>query len=172
MQAVIEQSQTSTNGPAFFWMPDDKPYGAFSHWYEAPMANQEGLNFPTVEHYMMYHKAKLFEDAPRAQEILACASPEDAKAAGRKVNGFDTEVWKAHRDQIVFEGNLLKFSQHAKLAALLLATGDRELVEASPEDNLWGIGFSAVEAADNRNDWGQNLCGLAIERVRRKLHNS
>lgn len=172
MYALTEHSQASTSGPAYFWMPNDKPYGAFSHWYEAPTTNQEGINFPTVEHCMMYHKAKLFKDATIAEEILAYASPEEAKAAGRKVNGFDTEVWEAHRDQIVYEGNLLKFSQHANLAVLLLETGDRQLVEASPEDSLWGIGFSAADAADNRKCWGQNLCGLAIERVRSRLRNS
>ena len=163
---------TSDNEPAYFWMPDDKPYGAFSHWYEAPMADQEGIKYPTVEQYMMYHKAVLFKDTSMAEQILASNDPEEAKAAGRKVHGFDSEVWKAHCDQIVYEGNFLKFSQNATLAALLLDTGDRPLVEASPEDSLWGIGYSAEDAANNKASWGQNLCGKAIEKVRTAVRNT
>lgn len=149
-------------------MPEDEPYGAFSHWYAAPMTNSDGI-FPTVEHYMMYQKAKLFKDLPIMNTILSCSSPEEAKVAGRKVHNFDSQSWKEHREQIVYEGNWLKFSQHPHLADMLLETGNRPLIEASPEDSLWGIGFSADKAASNRENWGQNLCGKAIERVRAAL---
>lgn len=152
-------------------MPDDKPYGAFSHWYAAPTSNAEGT-FVTVEHYMMFRKALLFKDSASAQKILASSNPQQAKAAGREVQDFDSHIWKQHRDRIVYEGNLMKFSQNPNLAALLLETGDRPLVEASPEDSLWGIGFSADNAASNRASWGENLCGKAIAHVRTTLRKA
>lgn len=157
---------------AYFWMPEDVPYGGLSHWCPAKMLDDEGISFSTVEHYMMYHKAMLFGDNSIAQDILSMQTPDEAKAAGRRVQGFDKERWTTHREQIVFDGNLLKFSQHDKLKELLLETGTKPLVEASPEDNLWGIGFSAADAAQHRDQWGQNLCGIAIERVREKLQKS
>ncbi|CAF1199266.1 unnamed protein product [Didymodactylos carnosus] len=34
----------------------------------------------------------------------------------------------------------------------LLGTGNRKLVEASPMDRIWGIGFSAKDATDNQKE--------------------
>jgi ribA/ribD-fused uncharacterized protein len=48
----------------------------------------------------------------------------------------------------------------------MLATGTRRLVEASPIDRVWGIGFSAEEAEDNEHKWGMNLLGMELQNVR------
>jgi ribA/ribD-fused uncharacterized protein len=74
--------------------------------------------------------------------------------------------------RIVEEGNYHKFtiSEDAEsLRAMLLATGERELVEASPMDRIWGVGFAADNAGQNRVRWGQNLLGKALMNVRAKL---
>ena len=76
-------------------------------------------------------------------QILATESPREHKALGRKVRGFDEARWKAACRDVVFRGNLAKFSQDEELRALLLATGDKTLVEASPTDRIWGIGLAA-----------------------------
>lgn len=73
---------------------------------------------------------------------------------------------------IVTEGNYLKFtaSEHAEiLKKELLETGERELVEASPFDRIWGIGFKEADAERNRHKWGQNLLGKAVKDVRERL---
>jgi ribA/ribD-fused uncharacterized protein len=47
--------------------------------------------------------------------------------------------------EIVTQGNVHKFtiSSNAKdLKDWLLETGDRELVEASPFDRIWGVGYA------------------------------
>ena len=72
---------------------------------------------------------------------------------------------------IVVEGNMAKFQQNPELLAILLSTGNSTLVEASPYDNIWGIG---MEASDNRvttpNQWlGDNLLGKALMKVRDRL---
>lgn len=74
--------------------------------------------------------------------------------------------------RIVTEGNYLKFTQSEhkdRLRELLLATGERELVEASPLDRVWGVGFREKDAGVNRHLWGQNLLGKALEDVRGRL---
>jgi ribA/ribD-fused uncharacterized protein len=74
--------------------------------------------------------------------------------------------------RIVEEGNYHKFtiSEDAEnLKAMLLATGERELVEASPLDRIWGVGFAENNAGQNRARWGQNLLGKALMNVRAKL---
>jgi len=55
------------------------------------------------------------------------------------------------------------------LRKMLLATGERELVEASPLDRIWGIGFKESEAERNRYRWGENLLGWALVHVRGRL---
>ncbi|KAI0379686.1 DUF1768-domain-containing protein [Hypomontagnella monticulosa] len=53
--------------------------------------------------------------------------------------------------------------------AALLATGDRLLVEASPFDRIWGIGFGAQKADENRDKWGLNLLGRCLMDVRERF---
>lgn len=74
--------------------------------------------------------------------------------------------------QIVTNGNYLKFmtGEHAEmLRKELLETGDRELVEASPFDRIWGVGFKEADAEKNRHRWGENLLGRALMDVRERL---
>jgi len=127
--------------------------------------------FLTAEHYMMVRKARLFDDAPCAAQILAASTPKDAKALGRKVKNYSEAVWLSHREEIVFTGNLAKFSQNPDLRAFLLATGNQILVEASPVDAIWGIGLAADDPrAKNPSEWpGLNLLGFALNSVREKL---
>ncbi|KAL3136684.1 hypothetical protein ABBQ38_005920 [Trebouxia sp. C0009 RCD-2024] len=150
-------------------MPADPTYGAFSHWHVAETEGDDSNIYPTVEHYIMYHKALLFGDQDIAKEVLLLQSPAEVKEAGRKVHGFDRDKWTACREHIVFDGNFLKYTQHQDLQRLLLETGSRLLVEASPQDRIWGIGYSAADASQHRGTWGQNLCGKALDKVRAKL---
>lgn len=57
------------------------------------------------------------------------------------------------------------------LREALLATGDRPLVEASPHDRTWGIGFKAADAERNRRRWGFNLLGKCLMEVREQLRS-
>ena len=43
------------------------------------------------------------------------------------------------------------------------------MTQASPFDNIWGIGFNAVDAESNYAHWGLNLLGKALMKVRRRL---
>jgi ribA/ribD-fused uncharacterized protein len=53
----------------------------------------------------------------------------------------------------------------------LMATGDLEIVEASPEDKIWGIGLHETDPrAWDKSTWqGTNWLGEAIIRVRQTL---
>jgi ribA/ribD-fused uncharacterized protein len=97
--------------------------------------------------------------------------PHAAKALGRRVAGFDEQVWDEHRYNIVVAGNLVKFSQYPQLCTFLLATGERILVEASPVDRLWGIGLGRDDpaVADPARWRGLNLLGFALMQVRAQL---
>ena len=129
----------------FFWGHTQKTPGmidesCLSNWFPA-MAALNDAEYPTTEHYMMAEKARLFGDEKMRGLILRAESPAAAKGLGRKVAGFDENVWKNHRFEIVVTGNEGKFLQNEKLGEFLMSTGSRVLVEASPRDHIWGIGL-------------------------------
>lgn len=139
-----------------------------SQWWEGHPFEEDGVVYPTAEHYMMAGKARLFKDLEIWEEIIRSETPKEAKALGRKVRNFDQLVWEAHRCEIVIKGNQLKFSQHAELNAYLVNTGKRVLVEASPLDQVWGIGLAKDhrDATDPSKWKGLNLLGFCLMEVR------
>jgi ribA/ribD-fused uncharacterized protein len=163
------------NEPVYFWRPHEE-HGYLGQWYASPFTTpsprdpNETIEFQNCETYMMYHKALLFNDIDVANEILACTNdPKTIKALGRKVKGFDDKTWNANKFTIVVDGNREKFNQNPELRQLLLETGTREIIEASPRDKIWGIGYGKANALKNKSRWGQNLLGKAIMQVRSDL---
>lgn len=104
-----------------------------------------------------------------AMKILAATTPAAAKKLGREVRDFDQGVWDQNCEGVVERGNLLKFSQDKRLKEVLLGTGNREIVEASPNDRVWGIGFNSEEAVGREGAWGENKLGKALMKVRMEL---
>lgn len=159
----------------FFWGHSGTGVGAWvlSQWWEAPFV-VEGVTYRTAEHWMMGQKAVLFGDRESWEKIVAARSPGSAKALGRKVQGFDDEHWIAARFGIVVAGNVAKFGQNPDLLAWLHRTGDKVLVEASPRDNIWGIGMAAsTPGVEDVRTWkGLNLLGFALGEARKQLCRS
>lgn len=142
----------------------------FSQWFPCKFSGDNGVEYQSCEQYMMAQKALLFNDMVIYNKIMKSKSPKTAKALGRKVKNFNEDMWKAHREDIVKQGNLYKFSQNPELKKILLATGDKQLVEASPYDRIWGIGFKKSNALKvDQSEWGDNLLGKALVAVRTQL---
>lgn len=118
----------------------------------------------------MYQKALLFNDFEVAEQILNETDVRKIKALGRKVKNFNNELWDIHKENFMYNACYAKFSQNDKLKDFLLSTGNREIVEASPVDNIWGIGFSSDNAMENVDKWGQNLLGKVLMKVREDLN--
>jgi len=159
----------------FFWGHQPRPDGTIgpgclSQWWPAPFT-EDGVTYPTAEHWMMAGKARLFHDDQGLTSVLAAPSPKGAKAAGRAVRGYRDEAWAAARFDLVIAGNLAKFRQNPDLAAFLCATARKVLVEASPCDRIWGIGMAAAHPDATRPSlWrGTNLLGFALMNVREQL---
>ncbi|KAH8778135.1 hypothetical protein BGZ57DRAFT_758053 [Hyaloscypha finlandica] len=169
------------SSPIYFWREYGEIYGYLSQWYHSPFHtdNDSTIVYQTAEQYMMHQKAILFSDHEIAAQILKTTVPKEQKALGRRVSNFNQEVWEANRERIVEEGSYFKFKygedegegkdDGTSLRAKLLGTGDREIVEASPMDRIWGVGFGAKNAGRRRKDWGLNLLGKALVRARERL---
>lgn len=150
----------------FFWG------GPFSQWYPSQFRGYDFYNswtsFNTAEQYMMAFKAMVFADNEKSQAILDEIRPAIQKALGRKVKNFNQEVWDQVKLDIVFNGNVLKFSNNPNLYEILCDTEGTTLVEASPYDKIWGIGLLESDPrCFDRTQWlGLNLLGQTLTEVR------
>ena len=144
----------------FFWG------GPFSQWYKSDF-EIGGVKYNCCEQYMMAQKAVLFGDDEAYKKVMATRDPSKQKAVGRTVRNFDAAKWNLVCRKVVYEGNLAKFSDPT-LKQILLSTGDKEIVEASPYDTIWGIGLGEGDPAClDKSKWrGTNWLGIAIMEVR------
>lgn len=148
----------------------DEPYGYLSNWYLSDFIIGN-IRFSSMEQYMMYNKAVLFNDRDIAGQILAVSDVGKIKELGRCVSNYNNSVWNGMRQIIIYKGLLEKFRQNDTLSKQLSDTGDVVLAECAVNDLIWGIGISMTDPA--RNDiraWkGQNLLGYALMLVRDEL---
>lgn len=148
----------------------DEINGYLSNWYLSDF-EVEGVQYSSMEQYMMHQKAVLFRDNDIAEQILSTSNVGKIKALGRSVVNYDDTIWNGVRQIIVYEGLLEKFRQNEELKNKLIATGDDILAECAVQDKIWGNGLSMKD--ENRFDmeqWnGQNLLGFSLMRVRAVL---
>lgn len=149
----------------FFWQ------GVLSQWKLSFFKNKQGITFNCCEQYMMWRKAILFDDKYTANLILSSASPKEQKQLGRKVKNFDPFRWDQFKREIVYQGNHIRAQQDSSFRTTLISTGNKIIVEASPYDRIWGIGYKESDALKNINNWGENLLGKALMKVRNDIPN-
>lgn len=87
---------------------------------------------------------------------------------GREVSNFNADIWSSVAFDIVFRGNIEKFSQNPQLLERIAKSKGTLLVEAAPNDEIWGIGLEASDPkAMDKTQWqGQNMLGIIVTRVR------
>ena len=142
------------NDPIYFFDASG-PYFAFSN-FSPHGFRADGVYWPTVEHYF---QAQKFPGSPHQETIRRAASPVEAKKLGRSRQHPLRPDWDAAREEAMQRALRMKFST-PELRALLLGTGNRELVENSPHDAYWGCG---------RDGRGRNRAGALLMEVREEL---
>ena len=148
----------------FFWGSKE----VFSQHYQPCSFEIGGIVFNSSEQWMMVCKARLFNDVASVKKILASTCPKEQKQLGREVRNFDKKIWEEKAIDFVVEGNVAKFGQNEHMKNILLDTGERVLVEASPYDKIWGIGLSENDSrALDPHQWqGSNWLGIALMKTR------
>lgn len=152
----------------FFWGNNPKfKYAEFSQFFKCKF-NINGVEFNCTEQWMHWKKAITFSDFNVAKQILKTDNPVEQKRLGRLVSNFNTDVWSSVAVDVVFRGNIEKFSQNIELLNKLKSTKNTILVEASPYDKIWGIGLKQSDPrSSDISQWqGQNLLGYILTRVR------
>lgn len=131
-------------------------YGEFSNF--APFKIfVHGKRWPTSEHYF---QAQKFAGTPHAEEIRLAKKPRIAADMGRDRKRPLRRDWESVKDNVMLDALRAKFTQHDDLRALLLATGDAELVEHTANDSYW---------ADGGDGSGKNRLGQLLMRLRDEL---
>lgn len=172
MSELAPTDSPFSSEPIFFWKQGESN-GYLCQWYASPFTVSD-TTYATCEMYMMIQKALLFNDDDTAQKMFRTTDPRKHKGLGRKVQGFDHAVWDKRKFDVVVQASYYKFTisrDAERLRRMLLATGERELIEASPFDCVWGIGFKQADAMLNREFWGENLLGKALMEVRKRLRD-
>ena len=146
----------------FFWN------GIFSNWNESKFVFN-GITFNCGEQFMMFTKAIAFKDNEAARKILNTESPKAQKKFGKEVKNFDSKVWDLVKYDLVKNGLREKFNQNPDMKSYLLKYKGYTLVEASPYDRIWGIGFDDLQAIDNIDKWGENLLGKILTELSNEM---
>ena len=151
----------------------DEMNGYLSNWYLSYFY-VHNIQYSSMEQYMMYQKALLFNDMDIAEQILNTSNVGKIKALGRSVKNYEDIIWNGMRQIIVYEGLIEKFQQNDDLKEKLLATQSDILAECAVQDKIWGIGLSMKdERRFHLNKWqGQNLLGFSLMQVRTVLEES
>lgn len=156
----------------FFYGDKKGEHASFSQFYPSSFEDENGVQYTCAEQYMMASKARCMGDEKTLASILQCGyDPRAIKALGRCVKPYDEALWAAVRSAVVARGSWLKFSQNAKLRKILLGTRSLTLVEAAPNDCIWGIGISVKDAAAGGKWRGSNLLGQALMAARSAIEN-
>ena len=108
-------------------------YRFLSNFYVAPIM-LDGKQYRTIEHYFQSQKfpgedlgeAIRLADTARAAKKLAWQRPAPAD-------------WDERKESVMLAALRTKFAQYPELAQKLLATGDAQLHEDSPDDLFWGV---------------------------------
>jgi len=153
-----------------FYKRDRAEFGFLSNFHLVPIV-VDGVPYPTTEHYYQSQKslngdylaAIMAAPTPGAAKQLA-ASPDKPMRTSRhswfrKHQIAPRPDWADVKAGIMRTALRAKFTQHADLAARLIATGDAEIVEDSKYDRFWGIGEDGAGA----NQMGRLLTELRSE---------
>ena len=74
-----------------FHNPDEEN-GYLSNWYMSRF-DVNGIEFSSMEQYMMYKKAVLFHDMEIASKIIQTSDVAEIKRLGRAVSRYDENYW-------------------------------------------------------------------------------
>ncbi len=138
-----------------FYRQND-PHGEFSNFSAHPFT-LNGRVWPTSEHYF---QAQKFAGTDHEETVRQAKTPSMAAKLGRSRALPLRPDWEAAKEDVMRAALKAKFEQHPKLKALLLATGDAELIEHTRNDSYW---------ADGGDGSGKNRLGILLMELRAEL---
>jgi ribA/ribD-fused uncharacterized protein len=142
--------------PILFYRTNEQPYGCFSN-FSAHGFELDGAWWPTSEHYF---QAQKFAGTSFVEHIRQAHSPKEAANLGRQRTFPLRTDWEQVKDETMRRAVFRKFETHIDIRAILLATGDEEIIEQTTTDYYWGCGTDGS---------GRNMLGQILMQVRQTL---
>ena len=143
--------------------PDDRYYVARSD-VNSPLSAYSRYGFeldeaewPSVEHY---YQGMKFEEGELRESIRSADHPQKASRLAKANKKLVRNDWSQVRQVMMTRAVYTKCRTHKDVTDLLLATGDKQIVETSTYDYYWGCG---------RDGRGHNNFGKVLMSVRDKL---
>ena len=133
------------------------PYGFFSNFDRKHPITINGVEWPSTEHYF---QAQKFAGTDHVEAVRKAETPSESASMGRDRNRPLRKDWEQVKDDVMREAVRAKFTQHADMKALLLNTGDSELIEHTINDSYWG---------DGGDGSGKNMLGKILMEIREEL---
>lgn len=140
----------------YFYGADEVPFGCFSN-FSGHGFDLDGSSWPTSEHYF---QAQKFAGSRHVETVRRAPDPLRAAELGRDRRLPLRRDWERVKDDVMRRAVLAKFQAHPDIRAVLLDTGDEEIVEDTGTDHYWGRG---------RNGNGKNMLGRILMRTRTQL---
>jgi hypothetical protein len=131
-------------------------YGCFSNFSRHSIW-LDGKRWPTSEHYF---QAQQFAGTEHEEEVRRAKTPAQAAEIGRDRKRPLRSDWEEVKEAIMLAALRTKFAQHDDLRAVLLGTGDADLIEHTANDRYWGDGGDGT---------GLNRLGQLLMQVRAEL---
>ncbi|KAF8428875.1 hypothetical protein L210DRAFT_3563962 [Boletus edulis BED1] len=156
--ASVAPFRTSKTAPILFYDKND-PFYEFTNFSPHDVI-YKGKRYPTSEH--LFQAFKFVDDHPEiAERVRNCGErPMLAFDEAHQYQKWVRSDWRQVNVEKMEIALHLKFTQHPDLKALLLGTGDADIIEDSPRDYFWGIGVDRS---------GRNELGKALVRIREEL---
>ena len=141
-------------------------YAPFSNMYPTTIVIGQ-YKFISLEQAFQFLKAKLLNKLLAAMRIYHSRDQVEIKQIGDELGTSDQ--WETKKFDIMYVCLRKKFDQNVELRNMLLATGNRELVEATP-NRLWGCGATLSSNLLRRHEWpGENKQGKILMTVREEI---
>ena len=131
-------------------------YGEFSNFAAFPIEIDD-RTWPISEHYF---QAQKFAGTEHEELIRNTPSPMAVARIGRDRKRPLRADWEEVKDSVMRKAVRAKFDQHPRLAAMLIATGNAEIVEHTENDAYWG---------DGGDGKGLNRLGEILMQVRAEM---
>jgi len=145
--------ENNSQEPVLFWND-----GCFTNFAPYPI-EYKGRHWMTSEHA---YQASKFTDEKIIEKIKNAPSPMEAFTLARKFRAEYRKDWYEIRVKVMEEIVRTKLNQYADIKEKLLESGEKEIIEASPEDAFWGWG---------PNKDGENQMGKIWMKLRNELKN-
>jgi len=162
-----------SDGVVLVWK-DTQDNSYLSNWAKSPIF-LDGATYNCVEQWIMASKARACGDQSVQEQVMQTKNPRKQKGLGRSIDKKAVDrYWKVQQKwNVQLRGCRAKFQQNHKLATSLLQTGQKPIAEASPSDEIFGIGLAPSNplAQDPANWKGLNLLGKALMQVRNELRD-